>query len=107
MSGTLLLHEIKKILKAYATNAKPESHFSLRDLLREMDRTEALKDLGCNDDCPSCALGNPAAEPWENHCRIYAFLEKAEDEDPGRKRGNAALQREARALLESLEARGL
>lgn len=107
MTGAVLLNEIRKVLKAYAVNAKPESHYSLRDLLTELDRTEALKELGCNDDCPTCALGNPAAQPWENHCRVYAFLEKAEDEDPGRKRGNAALQREARVLLQSLEARGV
>ncbi|MEW6757877.1 MAG: hypothetical protein AB1347_06625 [Acidobacteriota bacterium] len=105
MAGAALLYEIRKVLEAYATNAKPESMFALRDLLEELDRTEALKDLGCNSECPSCRFGKAEAEPWENHCRILGFLEKVQDEDVGRKRGNSLIQREARVLLASLDSR--
>lgn len=101
--ATTLIDEIKKVLGAYAKNAKPESMFTLKDMLRELDRTEALKEIGCNENCPVCTWGRPEARAWENHCRIWAFLELIEDQDAGRERGNAVVQKEARDLLEALE----
>lgn len=100
-----LVAEIRKVLGAYARNAKPESMATLKDLIGELDRSGGLKELGCDQNCPVCAWGDPEAKAWENRCRIFAFLELVEDQDPVRQgRGSALVQREARALLEAIDA---
>ena len=97
------LGEFKRVLGSYGVNGKPESLFALRDILRVIEKLEILETMGCNHNCPLCSWGDPAAKPWENHCRFWAFQELLEDANPGRGRGNVLVQHEARFLLATLE----
>ncbi len=99
--------EFKRVLGSYGVNAEVESLFALRDILRVIEKLEMLEAIGCNHNCPLCSWGDPAAKPWENHCRFWAFQELLEDADPGRRRGNALVQHEAVTLLAALKERPL
>ena len=100
-----LFNTLRKALAAYGKSGKPESLVALADLLVEIQRTDALKGLGCQEkECRICSWGKEDAQDWKNQCRLWAFTEVVEDAAYTGRRGNAAVQKEARELSEALKA---
>jgi hypothetical protein len=100
-----LFDRLKKTLAAYAKSGRPESQAALADILVEVERTGALKAVGCQESgCRVCSWGKEDAQDWKNQCRLWAFAEVIEDSSYTGRRGNAAVQQEARELLEALKA---
>ena len=100
-----LFNTLRKALAAYAKSGKPESLVALADLLVEIQRTDALKNLGCQErECRICSWGKENAQEWKNQCRLWAFTEVVEDSAYTGRRGNASVQQEARELSDALKA---
>lgn len=98
-----LLATLKKTLGAYAKSGRPESMAALADLLVEIQRTDVLKALGCQEkECHICSWGKEDAQDWKNQCRLWAFTEVIEDAAYTGRRGNASVVKEARELYEAL-----
>ena len=100
-----LLGTLRKTLAAYAKSGRPETQAALADILVEIQRTDALKALGCNEkECRICSWGKESPQDWKNQCRLWAFSETIEDSAYTGRRGNAATQQEARELLDAIQA---
>lgn len=100
-----LFDRLKKTLAAYAKSGRPETQAALADILVEVERTGALKAIGCQEkECRICSWGKMDAQDWKNQCRLWAFAEIIEDGAYTGRRGNAAVQQEARDLLDALKA---
>ena len=103
-----LLDALKRTLAAYAKSGRPETQAALADILVEVQRTDALKALGCQEkECRICSWGKESAQDWKNQCRLWAFAEIIEDSAYTGRRGNATVQEEARDLFEALKSSAL
>jgi hypothetical protein len=99
-----MLGKLRKTLDAFAKSGRPESQTALADLLSQMEQADVLKQLGClEQECRLCTWGRADAKDWENQCRLWTFAETVGDASYAGRKGNATVQKEARALLEALE----
>ncbi len=100
--GEQRLLELKKILGHYVKNNKREALNAARDLLRQLKKSGAIKAMGCEEKCATCAWGKPGAPAWDGQCLLWDLWESLEDLEPN-VMPSKAIRVKAAALFKALE----
>ncbi len=100
--GGQQLSELKKILGHYVKNNKREGLNAVRDLLGQLKKSGAIKEMGCEEKCATCAWGKPGAPSWDGQCLLWDLWESLEDLEPNAM-PSKDIRRKAAALSKALE----
>ena len=101
--GEKQLSELRRILGHYVKNNKREALNAARDLLGQLKKSGAIKEMGCEEKCATCAWGKPAAQAWDNQCLLWDLWESLEDLEPNAMPGKD-IRSKAALLSKALEA---
>ena len=93
--------ELRNALGAYLKTYRSEYLLAVKEYLRELDASQGLKALGCQEKCAGCFLGHKELPDALNPCRMWALHEALQGVEI-RDTKNPRIIQLSRELLESL-----
>jgi hypothetical protein len=94
--------ELKNVIKAYLKTCRSEYLLAIREYLREINESNGLQALGCQEKCEGCYLGHEKLPDALNPCRMWALYEALKGIEI-KETKNPRIIELAKELLEGLE----